>query len=151
MRIVVTGLLVLSLSGISATQSVALPATTISIDTAKGRHEFKVEVAADKASQEKGLMYRKRLAADAGMLFDFHQTVMTTFWMKNTVLPLDIIFIRADGTISSIAANAVPYSLAPIPSSEPILAVLEIGAGRAKEVGLGPGDTVHSALFHNAR
>ena len=108
-------------------------------------------MASDDASQEKGLMYRKSLAADAGMLFDFHQEVMTTFWMKNTVLPLDIIFIRTDGTISSVAANAVPYSLAPIPSSEPIRAVLEINAGRARALGIGPGNTVHSAVFHNAR
>ncbi len=71
-------------------------------------------------------MFRKTMAANAGMLFDFHTTVMTTFWMKNTILPLDIIFVRSDGTISSIAGNAVPFSEAPIPSSEPIRAVLEI-------------------------
>ena len=129
----------------------ALPVATITIDTPKGPHAFKVEVAGDHASQEKGLMFRKSMAADAGMLFDFHTTVMTSFWMKNTILPLDIIFIRTDGAISSVAANAVPFSEAPIPSSEPIQAVLELNAGRAKSLGIGPGTVVHAAIFHNAR
>ncbi len=93
-------------------------------------------------------MFRKTMAANAGMLFDFHTTVMTTFWMKNTVLPLDIIFIRSDGTISSIAGSAVPFSEAPIPSSEPIRAVLEINGGRAKTLGIEPGDKVRGTIFH---
>ncbi len=134
-----------------AVGSSALPTAVLSIDTPKGHADFKVEIAGDQASQEKGLMFRKKMAADAGMLFDFHQTVMTSFWMKNTILPLDIIFIRSDGTISSIAANAVPFSEASIPSSEPIRAVLEINAGRAKALGFEPGDQVHAAIFHNAR
>ena len=131
--------------------ALALPVTTVSIDSAKGRSTFKVEVAGDHDSQEKGLMFRKTMAADAGMLFDFHQDSMTTFWMKNTVLPLDIIFIRRDGTISSIAGNAVPFSESPIPSSEPIRAVLEINGGRAKALGIEPGDKVHGAIFDKAR
>ncbi|MBV9991879.1 MAG: DUF192 domain-containing protein [Alphaproteobacteria bacterium] len=130
-----------------ATAACALPTTTLSIDTASGHPSFKVEMANDPASQERGLMYRKAMAADAGMLFDFHKEQMVTFWMKNTILPLDLIFIRADGTISSIAGNAVPYSEAPIPSSEPIRAVLEINAGRAKALGIEPGDRVKAAIF----
>ena len=128
-----------------------LPVTTISIDTGKGKAVFKVEVAGDNASQEKGMMFRKKLAPDAGMLFDFHTTVMTSFWMKNTLLPLDIIFIRSDGTISSIAGNAVPLSEAPIPSSEPIRAVLEINGGKAKALGIMPGDKVRGAIFPAGR
>ena len=96
-------------------------------------------------------MFRRKLAPDAGMLFDFHTDVMTSFWMKNTILPLDIIFVRADGTISSIAANAVPYSEASIPSTEPVRAVLEINAGRARALGIEPGDRVHAQIFRNAR
>ena len=134
-----------------ACAAAALPVTTITVDGAKGSNPFKVEVAGDSASQEKGLMYRKTLAPNAGMLFDFHTTVMTSFWMKNTVLPLDIIFVRSDGTISSIAANAVPFSEAAIPSSEPIRAVLEINAGRARQLGIEPGDKVHAAIFKNGR
>jgi hypothetical protein len=129
----------------------ALPVTMITIDTASGHSKFKVEVAGDHASQEKGLMFRKTMPRDAGMIFDFHTTVMTSFWMKNTILPLDIIFIRSDGTVSSIAANAVPYSEALIPSSEPIRAVLELNAGRARAIGMVPGDKVHSTIFGTAR
>ncbi len=127
--------------------ALALPTTTIAVHTVKGSDTFKVEVAGDHASQEKGLMFRKTMAPNAGMLFDFHTTVMTTFWMKNTILPLDIIFIRSDGTISSIAGNAVPYSEAPIPSSEPIRAVLEINGGRARALGIEPGDKVSGSIF----
>jgi uncharacterized protein len=129
------------------TAAFALPSTSIAVHTAKGATTFKVELANDHASQEKGLMFRKTMAPNAGMLFDFHTTVMTTFWMKNTILPLDIIFIRSDGTISSIAGNAVPYSEAPIPSSEPIRAVLEINGGRAKALGIEPGDKVSGSIF----
>jgi uncharacterized membrane protein (UPF0127 family) len=108
-------------------------------------------MASDNASQEKGLMFRKTMAPNAGMLFDFHKPQPVTFWMKNTILPLDIIFIRDDGTISSIAGNAVPYSEAPIPSSEPVRAVLELNAGRAKALGIEPGDKVHAAIFPTGR
>ena len=151
MRIVLVGLISIFLQAAAVCEAIALPVADIAVDTAKGRHQFKVEIAADHASQEKGLMFRKKMAADAGMLFDFHTTVMTTFWMKNTVLPLDIIFIRTDGAISSVAADAVPFSEAPIPSSEPIRAVLELNAGRAKALGIGPGNVVHAEIFHNAR
>ena len=126
-----------------------LPHSVLVIDTSHGPVKFDVEMADDKQSQEYGLMFRKSLAANAGMLFDFHTTVMTSFWMKNTILPLDIIFVRSDGTISSIAANAVPFSEAAIPSTEPIRAVLEINAGRAKALGIEPGDKIHAGIFHN--
>ena len=149
MRVKLTVLLALFLFSPSA--ALPLPVTTISVDGAKRANRFKVEIAGDHASQEKGLMFRKTLAPDAGMLFDFHTDVMTAFWMKNTILPLDIIFVRSDGTISSIAANAVPFSEASIPSTEPVRAVLEINAGRAKALGIEPGDKIHADIFHNAR
>jgi uncharacterized membrane protein (UPF0127 family) len=151
MRAMMAVCLALCLFAAPASAAAALPLATITVDGAKGAHQFKVEIAADQASQEKGLMFRKKLAPDAGMLFDFHTTVMTSFWMKNTVLPLDIIFVRSDGTISSIAANAVPFSEASIPSSEPVRAVLEINAGRARALGIEPGDKVHAEIFRNAR
>jgi uncharacterized membrane protein (UPF0127 family) len=151
MRMTLAVSLALAVSLFAASTASTLPVTTISIDGAKGPNRFRVEIAGDQASQEKGLMFRKSLAPDAGMLFDFHTDVMTSFWMKNTILPLDIIFVRSDGTISSIAANAVPFSEASIPSSEPIRAVLEINAGRAKALGIEPGDRIHAQIFHNAR
>ena len=127
-----------------------LPVTSIVIDSAHGPVKFQAEVAADPASQEKGLMFRKSLAPDAGMLFDFHTPDFQTFWMKNTVIPLDMIFIRADGTISSIAPNTTPQSETPIPSYEPVRAVLEINGGRSAQLGIEPGERVHNAIFAGA-
>jgi len=127
----------------------ALPTARIVIDTQKGPVAFNVEVASDPASQEKGLMYRNELAPDAGMLFDFHQSSPQVFWMKNTPLSLDIMFIRADGTVSTISADAVPYSEDRISSSEPVRAVLEINGGRAYALGIQPGDRVHATIFGN--
>ena len=134
----------------SPAQPASLPVQTITIDGDYGPVKFRVEVAADPATQARGLMFRKAMGADAGMLFDFHQLVMTTFWMKNTILPLDMLFIRPDGTISSIAANTTPYSLQPIPSAEPVRAVIEINGGRASALGIEPGEKVHAAIFSNA-
>ena len=90
-----------------------LPMTSVVIDAAHGPIKIQAELAADPVSQEKGLMFRKSLGSDAGMLFDFHTPDFQTFWMKNTVIPLDMIFIRADGTISSIAPNTIPQSETP--------------------------------------
>ncbi|MEH6790362.1 DUF192 domain-containing protein [Parasphingorhabdus sp.] len=112
------------------------------VRTAEATHAFVVEVAASVAEQAQGLMFRTELAPDRGMIFPFPQDRMASFWMKNTVIPLDIIFIRRDGTIESIAANTIPYSLAPVRSNEPVATVLEIAAGRAAELGLQAGDSV---------
>jgi uncharacterized membrane protein (UPF0127 family) len=129
----------------------ALPSATIAIDTSRGPKAFVVEVASNNESRERGLMYRRALAPDAGMLFDFHREVTVAFWMKNTPLPLDMLFIRSDGTISRISANAVPYSTKSIPSLGPVQAVLEINAGRASLLRIRAGDRVHAAIFHNIR
>jgi uncharacterized membrane protein (UPF0127 family) len=114
----------------------------LSIRTADANHDFIVEVAETGAQQAQGLMFRTRLAPDKGMIFPFPEDRVASFWMKNTVIPLDIVFVRRDGTIESIAANTIPYSLAPVRSNEPIATVLEIAAGRAAELGIEPGDTV---------
>ncbi|MBU6299195.1 MAG: DUF192 domain-containing protein [Alphaproteobacteria bacterium] len=127
----------------------ALPTAKVVVDTREGPVAFTVEVASDPASQERGLMFRKTLAPNAGMLFDFHKAVPVVFWMKNTPLSLDMLFIKADGGISTIAANAVPYSEDQIPSSEPVRAVLEINGGRAYALDIQPGDKVHAAIFGN--
>lgn len=120
----------------------------VTITTADGRaHVFKSEVAANEAQQQQGLMYRPRLAPDAGMLFapyppDGGPPQVASFWMENTPNALDIIFIRADGTIATIGENAVPLSRAKVESGEPIAAVLEIAGGRAGELGIAAGDKV---------
>ena len=113
----------------------------LTIRSKTGEHRFTVEVAATPDQQERGLMFRKSLAGDRGMIFPYDPPQEVSFWMKNTLIPLDIIFIRSDGTIARIA-NAQAMDITPLPSGEPIALVLEIGAGRAKQLGIKEGDTV---------
>jgi len=109
----------------------------------KGKqHNFVVEVARSEQEQEQGLMFRQSLAPDRGMIFPMEPPRQASFWMKNTLIPLDMVFIRPDGTIANIGENAVPLSLDPVISMEPVAAVLEIPGGRAAELGIGPGDKV---------
>jgi uncharacterized protein len=126
-----------------------LPTADIVIDTPAGPHTFHVEMATNDEARRKGLMFRSELGADNGMLFDFGREGFRSFWMKNTPLPLDMIFIKADGTISNIIENTIPYSEEPDSSSEPVQAVLEIGGGRARALGIEPGARVHAAVFAN--
>jgi uncharacterized protein len=105
-----------------------------------GTFPFQVEVARTPVEQAQGLMFRERLGPDEGMLFPFDPPRPASFWMKNTLIPLDMIFIRADGTIARIAANTVPHSLEPVAVGEPVVAVLEIAGGRAAELGIDEGD-----------
>lgn len=106
------------------------------------RHEFAVEVARTPQEQARGLMFRTELGPNEGMLFPRNPPDVASFWMKNTPLPLDIIFIGEDGRIMNIAANTVPYSLESVSASGLTRAVLEIPGGRAAELGIEPGDTV---------
>ncbi len=126
------------------------PAEPLRIDTHNGAVDLKVQIADTDEERARGLMYRQALADDEGMLFDFKSPQKVSFWMKNTLIPLDMIFIAADGHIASIARNARPRSLRHIPSGVPVLAVLEIGGGRARKLGIERGDMVHHALFGNA-
>ena len=146
MRVALFSLGILLLATCAET-AVALPVETIGIDTHKGTAKFKVEVAADVESQEKGLMYRKQMAPDSGMLFDFGRPRFVSFWMKNTYIALDMVFVRADGTISSIRSNAPPLSLSSIRSAEPVVAVIELNGGRAHDLDIEPGDKVHASMF----
>jgi hypothetical protein len=146
--VVVAALIVFAGCSGATPPATPLPVTTVTVDSDHGPIKFKVEVAGDQQSQEYGLMNRKTMAPDAGMLFDFHRPQCQIFWMKDTILPLDIIFIRSDGSISSIAGNAVPYSTTQIPSMEPVRAVLELIGGRSAALGIVPGDKVHGAIFN---
>ena len=116
----------------------------LSITTAAGqRHAFQVEVAATPQEQTRGLMFRTEMGADEGMIFPREDDPReSSFWMRNTVLPLDIIYIGTDRRILNIAANAVPYSETPIPSVGVAGAVLELNGGRAAELGIKAGDKV---------
>lgn len=114
----------------------------LTISSAGKSHAFTVELAGTRKEQAQGLMFRKEMAPDKGMIFPFGEERMASFWMKNTVIPLDIIFVRGDGTIESIAANTTPYSLDPVESGEPVAAVLELAGGRAAELAIEPGDMI---------
>jgi uncharacterized membrane protein (UPF0127 family) len=149
MRAAIVGAVVLFAASGCATTPASLPIAKILVDTESGTKSFTVELASDTASQERGLMYRREMAPDAGMLFDFHDDARLSFWMKNTILPLDMLFIRSDGTISTIEPNAIPMSTASITSAEPVRAVLEISGGRAHDLGIRAGDRVHAVIFHN--
>jgi uncharacterized membrane protein (UPF0127 family) len=128
-----------------------LPTAPLVIDTAKGPAQFSVEMAVNWPQQEQGLMFRKTLAPNEGMLFDFGKEQDTSFWMKNTLIPLDMLFIKANGTIARVAANAKPLSEVSIPSYEPVRAVLEIAGGRAAQLGIKAGDKVRATVFGNLK
>lgn len=119
----------------------------LTIVTKAGPKRFSVEVMRDDAGRSRGLMFRRHMAADHGMLFDFERDEPVTMWMKNTYLPLDMVFIRPDGTISRIAADTEPLSTAIIPSGSPVNAVLELNAGTAAKLGIQPGDRVDHPMF----
>ena len=119
----------------------------LTVVTASGRHPFMVELADNDAARAQGLMYRRSLAPDRGMLFDFKRVEPVSMWMQNTYVSLDMLFIRPDGTIARIATNTEPLSTRAIPSGEPVLAVLEVAAGTAARLGIKPGDTVEHAIF----
>ena len=115
------------------------------------RHTFEVELAQTVPQQTQGLMYRRTMPGDAGMLFDFHQVKPIAMWMKNTLLPLDMIFIAQDGTVAGIAERAVPQSEDIITSPVPVLAVLEVNGGTAARLGIKTGDRVEYPLFQAAK
>ena len=114
----------------------------LTIQSSGKTHRFTVEVARSSEEQATGLMNRTELAPNRGMIFPFEDQRQASFWMKNTLIPLDMIFIRLDGTIANIEANTVPLSLQPVYSMEPVSAVLELAGGRAGELGIKPGDKV---------
>jgi uncharacterized protein len=119
----------------------------IDIASKSGTHSFLVEIAANDEQRARGLMYRKDLPEGRGMLFDFKREQDVGFWMKNTYIPLDMIFIRADGTIRRIAANTEPLSERTVPGGGPVRYVLEVIGGTAGKLGIEPGDKVTGAAL----
>jgi uncharacterized protein len=120
---------------------------SLEIVTSTGRHAFQVEIADNDATREHGLMDRRYMAADHGMLFEFDREAPVSFWMKNTYIPLDMIFIAPSGVVTHIAANAEPLSERVIPSGGPCVAVLELNGGIAASIGLKVGDKVRHPFF----
>ena len=156
MRALVASLLLLRPACSQAAQPSPTPAAQASVHPVSGlevvpltvttpggkAHAFRVEVARTPQEQSRGLMFRTEMEADEGMLFPYQQPQMLSFWMRNTVLSLDLIFIGPDRRVINVAANAVPYSEESIPSDAPAVAVLELNAGRAQALGIVPGSKV---------
>jgi uncharacterized membrane protein (UPF0127 family) len=113
-------------------------------------HHFTVELAVTPEQMEQGLMYRRALAPDAGMLFDFKEPTVATMWMKNTLIPLDMLFVDEHGRIVNIRERAVPESLAVISSTAPVRVVIELNGGTVARLGIKPGDEVRHPIFGNA-
>src|ERR1044072_2234638 len=142
--LVVAALIVVLLN----TAALAASFQTLEIVTKSGVQVFSVEMATTEQEKETGLMYRKELADGKGMLFDFSPEQQISMWMKNTYIPLDMIFIRADGRILRIAENTEPMSTRIISSGGLAKGVLEVIAGTAQKYGIQPGDRVAHPLFN---
>jgi uncharacterized protein len=132
---------------LAASVARAAEVQTLEIASKTGVHVFQVEMAITPEEKERGLMYRRELPEGQGMLFDFQFDQNVAFWMKNTYIPLDMLFIRGDGRILRIAENTEPLSERNIPSGGPVRAVLEVIGGTAKKLGIAAGDRVGGSIF----
>lgn len=135
---------------LAAAQLQHFPTSHLTIVTSGGAREFAVEVATTPAQMEQGLMFRQSLPADAGMIFDFGEPTPATMWMKNTWIPLDMLFVDTKGRIVNIRERAVPNSTETIAASAPVRAVVELNGGTADRLGIKPGDQVKFPIFGNA-
>lgn len=137
----------------AATPATAAPGTfeELTVATAKGPRDLRVEVMRTDADRARGMMFRTEMPEGTGMLFEMPREGVATFWMKDTPLPLDMVFIRRDGTVDSVAPEAVPLSTAVVPSRGPVTGVLEIPGGAAARLGIAPGDRVSHPFFDTKR
>jgi uncharacterized membrane protein (UPF0127 family) len=119
----------------------------LEIVTASGSHQFSVEVMRDDSQRARGLMYRRSMPQDRGMLFDFKREEPVSMWMKNTYLSLDMVFVDRSGRVINVAENTEPLSERIIPSGAPAYAVLELNAGSARRIGLKAGDRLRHSMF----
>jgi uncharacterized protein len=144
-------LLLATLPAAALAQLQTFPTAPLTIVTANGPHKFTVEVATTPAQMEQGLMFRQSLAPDAGMIFDFKAPTVASMWMKNTLIPLDMLFVDAHGRIVNIHERAVPGSLEAIDAAAPVRAVIELNGGTAARLGIKPGDRVVFPIFGDTR
>jgi uncharacterized protein len=126
------------------------PKAELTIVSSSGPHKFTVEVATTPGQMEQGLMFRRSLAPEAGMIFDYSAPSMASMWMKNTLIPLDMLFVDAQGRVINIHERAIPGSLEPISAAAPARAVIELNGGTAARLGIKPGDRVIFPMFGNA-
>ena len=155
-RIIIARRRILQLGGFAAlawgagpalAQLAQFPKAELTIETAKGPHKFAVEVATTPEQMEQGLMFRQSLAPDAGMIFDFKTPQPAMMWMKNTLIPLDMLFVDARGRVVNIHERAVPLSTAIIAAAAPVRAVIELNGGTTAHLGIKPGDRVIFPIF----
>jgi uncharacterized membrane protein (UPF0127 family) len=140
-------LLLVASGGLAVAQLAQFPTAELTVVTAGGSHKFTVELATTPAQMEQGLMFRRSLAPDSGMLFDFKTPSMATMWMKNTLIPLDMLFVDEHGRIVNIAERAVPESTDTIAAAAPVRAVIELNGGTVARLGIRPGDQVVFPIF----
>lgn len=154
LRVLLAAVLLQALAGGAEAQQglVGFERDELVLRTAAGAaHRFAIELALSREQQVQGLMYRPSLPATSGMLFVYRPSRRLKMWMKNTVIPLDMLFIAEDGRIVKIVERAVPYSTSVISSGEPVRAVLELNGGTAARLGIAPGDLVEYRMFDAAR
>ncbi len=139
--------LVILLVALTVGRGTAAAAESLEFVTATGAHRFEIEVARTEREREVGLMYRRSMPRDHGMLFTFPSEQPVSMWMKNTYIPLDMVFVSRKGRVTSVARDAVPMSEKIIPSGPPAFAVIELNAGAARAIGLDVGDQVRYPSF----
>lgn len=140
---ILTAAFLLLFSGLAFAQTeIVFETSQLTLHTATGDHEIVVELAETPEQRQRGLMYRTELAPDHGMIFDLGLPRTASMWMANTLIPLDMVFIRADGSVAGFYEQAEPRSKRVIASREPVKYVLELAGGQAQAYGLKPGDTV---------
>ncbi len=145
-----TAAALLALIALFSVPATALPRSDLLVETASSQFRFEVEIADDPSERAEGLMYRETMADNAGMLFLYPAPQQVQFWMKNTPMSLDILFVRADGTIARIAERTTPFSQDMIASGEEVSAVLEVKAGMMHQLGVRVGDRLkHPIYFPN--
>lgn len=152
MKSAVLALLFFTVASAAQAQQQTFTSEPLTIETASGKnHDFTAELALNNAQREQGLMFRKSMPLESGMLFDFGQERDVAMWMRNTLIPLDMLFIARDGRITHIHENAVPHSEAIISSRGAVKFVLELNGGTAKRYGIKPGDMVRSTQVGNRK
>jgi len=129
------------------TRAAGLKVETVVIETASGAHPFATEIADTDSTRARGLMFRRHLAADHAMLFVWEAPIAAAMWMKNTYIPLDMLFVAGDGRVVYVAANTKPESLDVISAGRPVKAVIEVAGGTAARLGIKPGDRVRYPAF----
>lgn len=132
----------LAVSLASVAHAADMPVDRLSIESGNGKHEFTVEIASTPENRALGLMHRRSVPPGTGMLFDFHEATIASMWMRNTLIPLDMLFIAENGLIVNIARNTTPMSEKVISSAGRVRYVLELAGGTAQHLGIKPGDIV---------